>query len=485
MRAPFCVFSSGGATLITALREAGARLASTIVILSLLAMLPAIGHAGVVDANPSNYRTVLSSLAAGDTMRLASGTYATGLPLDGKTGTASQPIIIRGPDDQSAIFPARDCCNTVQLDGTSYVQVMNLTLDGLGKDGPFGVDARGNSHHITIENLKIINHNGSQQTVGISTKGPAWNWIVRHNTILNAGTGMYFGSSDGSQPFVASIVEYNLMIDTTGYNMQIKHQNPRPTGIGLPTGDSRTIIRHNVFVKRSATVGEDGARPNLLVGHFPLSGSGVNDLYEIYGNFFYQNPTEALFQGEGNIALHDNLFVNSAGSAVNIQPQNDLPRNVTVYHNTVVAAGTGLRISGSASGATQRLVGNASFAAAPIAGPNQLDNVTGTYAEATTYLNAPQAAIGTLDLFPKSGQLRGSARDLSSFAPFTDGVKDFNGTARTGVHRGAYEGDGANTGWKPAIAIKPAPGGSTTTVRPCPPPTFGAEGGTSVTTPCS
>ena len=52
------------------------------------------------------------------------------------------------------------------------------------------------------------------------------------------------------------------------------------------------------------------ARPSLLVGHFPLTGAGRNDVYEIYGNFFWQNPTEALFQGEGNIALYDNVFVN-------------------------------------------------------------------------------------------------------------------------------------------------------------------------------
>ena len=85
-------------------------------------------------------------------------------------------------------------------------------------------------------------------------------------------------------------------MDTIGYNMQIKHQNPRPTNIGMPTGPSKTIIRHNVFSKADNSIGSS-PRPNLLVGHFPLSGPGVDDVYEIYGNFFYQNPTEALFSG--------------------------------------------------------------------------------------------------------------------------------------------------------------------------------------------
>ena len=46
------------------------------------------------------------------------------------------------------------------------------------------------------------------------------------------------------------------------------------------------------------------ARPNLLVGGFPPTGWGANDSYEIYGNFFYNNPVEALFQGTGNIKLY-------------------------------------------------------------------------------------------------------------------------------------------------------------------------------------
>jgi hypothetical protein len=448
--------------------------------------LSAHTHAATVNANPSNYRTALSNLQPGDTLQLAAGTYTQGLPIGSKSGTATAPIIIRGPDDQSAIFQAQDCCNTVQFNGASYVQVLNLTLDGLGKDGPFGVDSNGNSHHITLENLKIVNHNGSQQTVGISTKGPAWNWVIRRNTIIGAGTGIYLGNSDGTQPFVAGVIEYNVILDTTGYNMEIKFQNPRPTGIGLPTGDSRTIIRHNVFSKTKTTAGEDGARPNLYVGAFPTSGAGVNDLYEIYGNFFYQNPTEALFQGEGNIALHDNVFVNSGGDAVNIQANDGKPRTVTVYHNTVVATGTGLKISGADTNFVQKLIGNASFAGTPITGPNQQSNITGTYAQASTYLNAPTAALGSLDLYPKSGQLTGSAIDLAAFSGFTDGTKDFNGTARTGDHRGAYEGDGTNPGWKLARSMKPAVGSTPppTTKTPCPPPTVSAVGGTSVTTAC-
>ena len=54
----------------------------------------------------------------------------------------------------------------------------------------------GSTHHVTIENLNIVNYGADQQVVGISTKGPAWNWTIRGNRIVGAGTGMYLGNSD-------------------------------------------------------------------------------------------------------------------------------------------------------------------------------------------------------------------------------------------------------------------------------------------------
>jgi hypothetical protein len=432
---------------ITALRTTAA--------MCTLAWFATCAHAAVIDANPSNYQNLVSSLAAGDTLRLAPGTYTQGLSLAGEAGTASRPIVISGPDDQSAVFTARDSSSIVQLDGTSYLRLQNLTLDGGARDGASGVESRGSSHDITLENLKIVGHGGNAQTAGISTQGAAWNWIIRHDTITGTGTGIRLGNADGSHPFVAGVIEYNLVLDTVGSNLEIAHQLARPTGIGLPVGDSRTIIRHNVFGKRSAASAHDGPHPSVLVGHLPLSGVGAGDLYEIYGNFFYQNPTAALLEAEGNLAVHDNLFVNAAGDAVNIQPLDDKPRNVIVYDNTVVATGLGLHISGGDTAYSQRLIANVSFAGSPISGPNQMSNVTGTYAAAADWLNAPFAAIGALDLFPKASRFGRAAVDLAAFRAFTDGTRDFNGRMHTGSRLSAYEGEGVNSGWRLALSIKP------------------------------
>lgn len=105
-------------------------------LLSFLACVAALAcgtaRAAKIDAGPSNYRSLLASPNTGETPLLAPGTYTSGLPLSGTTGTASQPIVVRGPGDQWAPFKADDCCNALQLENVAFVRGMNLTLDGDG-----------------------------------------------------------------------------------------------------------------------------------------------------------------------------------------------------------------------------------------------------------------------------------------------------------------------------------------------------------------
>jgi hypothetical protein len=424
--------------------------------------LPAAGGT-VHQANPSNYLTLLRGLRAGDTLVLAAGEYdnlsdVPGLPLFGLHGTPTQPIVITGPESGApAVLLGRSTHNTVRLSDASHIVLRNFEIDGRNLGGA-GIAAQGLAHHITIENLRIRGVGNDQQTVGISTVGSTvWNWIVRRNVIEGAGTGIYFGNSDGRSPFIAGIIEHNLIRDSIGYNMQIKHQLPRPTNLaGMPTAPQKTIIRHNVFTKSAANSATGSlARPNLLVGHFPLSGPGAEDLYEIYGNFFYQNPTSALFQGEGNIAFYGNVMVNDFGSALTIRPHNDVPRFVRVFGNTVVARDTGILVSGGAATSTQRVFGNAVFAATPVSAASASDNSTGAYADAGTHLSNPRGALGALDLYPRPGMLSGASWHATELASFSDAAVDFNGAPRAWTRRGAYSGEGSNPGWRLALERKP------------------------------
>ncbi len=445
-------------------------------LLAACAALPGITMAAVLQGNPGNYRGLLAQLQPGDTLQLVSGTYTDGLPLSGLNGSAGAWIRIEGPSDGSAVFTAQACCNTIEIGNSAWLEIRQLTLDGLGMSGPFGVNSSAPSHDIVLDALWIHDFDGDQQTVGISTKASAWNWTVRNCRIERAGTGMYFGDSNGSAPFVAGLIERNVVVDTIGYNLQIKHQNPRPTGLGLPSGTSRTIIRHNVFSKGAGSSTGALARPNVLIGHLPLSGAGQDDHYEIYGNFFYRNATEALFQGEGNLAIYANLFVNDAGSAVNVQAHNDRPRQVEIFQNTVVAAGSGIRISGGDPAFRQRVRANAVFAATPLAGGEQSDNVTGSEAGAASVLAAPFDPPGSLDLYPLAGQLTGAPPDLSGLSVYSDWNLDFNGLARDPAIRGAYGGSGDNPGWMPVLDFKPASG----TAPPAPVVSLSASPGTVV-----
>ena len=301
----------------------------------------------------------------------------TGLPFRDVHGTADEPIVVRGPrDGPRARFTIRACCNTVSFRNSSYIEIYNLELDGSGMtELGVSIDAvkaesqleTDTVHHILLENLFIHDHDYRQSTICISTKVIAWGWIIRNNVLTDCGTGMYLGNSDGRFAFFDSVIEGNYVTNTIGYNAQIKHQQPRPTLPQLPTGAHTTIIRYNVFSKANKGVVGELARPNLLVGHWPLSGEGVDDHYEIYGNFFYQNPTgEPLFQGEGHIALHHNQFINDGGGAVWIQAHNDVPRTIEVFNNRIVAAAEGLRIRSVDPNYTQRAINNTIFAELPL-----------------------------------------------------------------------------------------------------------------------
>jgi hypothetical protein len=430
-----------------------------------------------IAGTPGNYLSLLAGLGPGDRLLLAAGTYPGGLPISGTNGAPGRCITIEGPETGArAVFPGRDCCNTVAINDSSYVALRHLDLDGQGRAGD-GVKAESPStfaHHILLDGLRIWGHDADQAIVGISTKCRAWNWVIRRCRITGAGTGLYLGNSDGSAEFVGGLIEHNLVRDTIGYNAQIKHQTGRATGLGIPAS-AVTIVRHNVFSKAANASTGDDARPNLLVGHFPLSGAGASDVYQIYGNFFYRNPVEALFQGEGNIAFYANTLVNdlvSGHPAVTIQPHNDLPRAVDVFHNTIVSRG-GLSVSGGAPGYVQRVTANAVFSDAALSGGTQSANVWAVYSSAASFLAAPFAAPGAgLDLFPLPGALRGPAV-ASGGSAFTDGNRDFDGAPYDDTFRGAYSGEGTNPGWPLALEGKPVTGGapSPTPTATTPPPT--------------
>ncbi len=429
--------------------------------LALLLLQPLAGaHAETYVVGPNDYRKALGRLQPGDTLALRAGEYRNGLRIHNLHGTEDARIHIAGPEtgDPAIIYPRRGN-NVVSIIDSRWVTVRDLIIDGDGRNAD-GVKAEGHAdfaHYITLSNLTIRNLKRAQQIVGISTKTPARGWIVRNNEIRGAGTGMYFGKA-GDAPFVDGLIEHNLVTDSIGYALQIKHQDPRPEQSDLPDGRSTTVIRHNVFAKGEDSSTGGYARPNVLLGHFPPSGPGMNDRYAVYGNLFYNNPTERLFQGEGDIALYSNLFVNPAGGGIAIMAHRGHPRRIAIFHNTVIARDTGIWFRKTEKTEQAVVRGNAIFAGKPFSGDGASaeGNIGGAYQQADQHLQAPFADPGSLNLVPRNGRLTGSVSlppDLLWDLP--DAGRDFDGVERGGERFGAYDGGKDQPQWMPALKIKP------------------------------
>ena len=325
----------------------------------------------ILRADPFNYRRMIGGLVPGDTVVLAAGEYPR-LTIANLAGAPGRCITITGPaGDRPAVIFGEIGNKTVEIIDSSYIVVSNLVIDGRGLPGADGIKALASphpaTHHVVLDGNLIIGAGANQQTDGITTKIPTWNWIIRRNTILSAGTALYLGDSDGTAPFIAGLIENNLVVDPIGYGMQIKYQIARPTLPGLPDGPQATIIRNNVF-KKSGRPSPDGNRPNLLVGGFPEKGAGSNDLYQIYGNLLIDNPREALFQGSGRIIFHDNVLIGGEPAAA-VFRDHDLPLKLAeVFDNKIYSPHTGIEFDSPARQG-QSVFGNVIFAETPIAGP--------------------------------------------------------------------------------------------------------------------
>jgi hypothetical protein len=412
--------------------------------------------------NPVNYTSYLKGLKAGDTLIFDKGTYTQSMRLENVNGTDAAPIVLMGQPDNLTILAGKDGVNTVSITKCSHLIIRNLKIDGQNRaiDAVKAEGTSGNfAHHITLENLNIVNHGSNQQIVGISTKCPAWDWKIRSCTIIGAGTGLYLGNSDGTAPFINGLIEYCLVVNTVGYNMQIKHQIEGLRNLSGMTLNGKTIIRYNVFSKGEGGSTGGSARPCLLVGNFPASGDGANDYYEIYGNFFWQNPNEALFQGTGNIALYSNIFINKSNPdgirAVYIAQQNNFkPRTVDVFHNTVWTNNSsgGIRMFSADTNFRQTCAGNAAFGQLPISNfRTSYKNHTSTYDSCGIFLSMPSDDIAQLNMFPKLAMLISDTIDMTRFSKYTDYDLDFDGNYYNPVYRGAYSGGGTHTGWKLAL----------------------------------
>lgn len=413
---------------------------------------PSVSSATDFAANPDNYVEILSSLQSGDTLKLAPGTYASGLDIYQLNGYEGRWITIEGPvSGEAAVFLGRTDRSTVTIRDSSYVRLIGLHLVADETNPKHGIELLPESeyaHHITIQELHIRGFKQSADSSAIITRAPVWDWDIRLNTIEDVGTGLSLGNKNQPSQFIRGNIEQNVILQAFAYAIFIGQQNGRPDIIGVPQQSSSIYIRDNVMSKSGVARTNATGRPMVLLERQSETGFSENDNYQIYGNFFYENEfvDQALIVAEGNVKFHNNILVNSNGSGAKFGSSSENLRELECFNNTVLVQKNGIFLENPNAGFEQRIVGNAVFAQVPITNPNGLTekNFTDAYISANQFLENPE----NFNYYPKRDQLEGSQINLEYYNYLRAYNMDFNGEIRRGSTRGAYVDNGGNSGWR-------------------------------------
>ena len=111
------------------------------------------------------------------------------------------------------------------------------------------------------------------------------------------------------------------------------------------------------------------------------------------------------FRARGNLAFYNNLLVNDQGDGVHIQPHNDVPRRIAVFHNTVLARGNGIRVHGGLVPPEQPFRITAECGVRRTAAERRRAGESDCCAQrGRVYLTAPDAPLGRLRLDPLPGR---------------------------------------------------------------------------------
>ncbi|MBN2136680.1 MAG: right-handed parallel beta-helix repeat-containing protein [Sedimentisphaerales bacterium] len=118
----------------------------------------AIGAEEITVIDSSQLPNALRSLKPGTTLLIAPGTYRGGLYLSNTSGTAEEPIVIRGADAENPpLFSGGS--HALHLADCSYITLANLKVRGFPANG-INIDDGGSfetpAHNITLENITIL-----------------------------------------------------------------------------------------------------------------------------------------------------------------------------------------------------------------------------------------------------------------------------------------------------------------------------------------
>ena len=174
----------------------------------------------------------------------------------------------------------------------------------------------------------------------------------------------------------------------------------------------------------------------------------------IYGNYFYQNNEEFLFQGEGNIAFYNNVLVNTTdfGNGIVIRPHNGEVRNAHIFYNTILVRQEGILVSSNDRLSKIEISSNVVLAETPISSNDAFANTTNSFIVANEYIKHPENLESTCSLYPESeSRLSGRRFNPIYYKQFPNSKFDFNGYTRGGYVRGAFSATCKANDWQVSL----------------------------------
>lgn len=261
----------------------------------LLGLAAPLSAAEIVVSTSAELNAAVQTLTPGTILSLEPGVYNGNVHLDQVRGTASEPIVIRGRDPAD---PPVISGGNVGILATrpEYLTLRNMTIQGFPGHG-LNIDDGGPgqpAHHITLENLTILDTGPTSGSNGIKMSGVD-DFIIRNVHIEGWGTsgiGMV-GSHDG-------VIEDSVFRGKDGFSQQV--------GVKMKGGSANILVQTSLF------------------DHTGLRGVNMGGSTDL--EFF--RPSAGDFEAK-NITIAGNRFVGTLGPVV--WSSSDGGR---VHHNTIV-----------------------------------------------------------------------------------------------------------------------------------------------------
>ena len=426
-----------------------------LVLLSSLLVTPAWG-ADLSLSPGDDLGTLVSGVAPGDTVTLASGEYpmSTRITLSELAGTESAPIIIQAAEDANPVLVYSGNGSAIDIVGSSFVRVRNIGIRGGVHENPeenynhSGVYVSNGSSDVVLEGLRVGNLQGTPINIGdaarVTVRGCELHDVVN-------GTGLVAGCGNGNCWLTGGTFSRNWIHGMTSGN-----------GIYLHDGNQAVSIKDNVVhgvSERGIRVGGTGEGPeNVVEGNaiWATGGHGLvaNGPSTVRNNVVFDCGGNGIRSDGGTTGFADvHITHNTVGDTMDDSVELDewSGKAGCVLANNAISNPTGYALQ---AGDGQIDAGNlivANVVTGLVRGFDPLlDHYVPGYGDGD-YMDAVN-----WDFYPRDGSALIDAADPSGDA-WVPAV-DFNGVARDGETPdvGAYERtEATNPGWAFQEGFKP------------------------------